>query len=194
MVRVVPEYKEEARRRILQKAVEIFAEHGYHATTMDDIAHAVGVSKGAIYLYFDSKETLFAEMVAWKREEGLYQARAYFSSLTGKDVLEPMFEHWLSLMDEHFIRLSLEITSLSYQNPRLREILREDREQDFKILASLLDGQQKEGRIPAQVNISLLSQTIWFFMNGLFFALSQGLDRDDARDSWNEMIRCWLQD
>jgi AcrR family transcriptional regulator len=145
MVRVVPEYKEEARRQILQKAIEIFAQHGYHATTMNDIAHAVGVSKRAIYLYFDSKETLFAEMVAWNQEGGLNRARAYFSYYTGKNVLEAMFEHWFSLIEERFLHLSMEITSLSYQNPRLQEILREDREQDFKILSSLLEEQQKKG-------------------------------------------------
>jgi len=59
MPKVVPEYKEEAKSRILEAANKVFAEKGYHEATMDDIAKRLGVSKGAIYLYFSSKEDLF---------------------------------------------------------------------------------------------------------------------------------------
>src|SRR2546430_5147449 len=63
MPKVVPEYKEEAKSRILDAANRVFAEKGYHEATMDDIGKRLGVSKGAIYLYFSSKEDLFEAMV-----------------------------------------------------------------------------------------------------------------------------------
>src|SRR5260370_31337916 len=62
MPKVVPEYKEAAKSRILDAANRVFAEKGYHEATMDDIAKRLGVSKGAIYLYFSSKEDLFDAM------------------------------------------------------------------------------------------------------------------------------------
>jgi len=57
MSRIVP-YKEEARSRILDAAQDAFAERGYDQTTMGDIAQRVGVSKGALYLYFKNKDEL----------------------------------------------------------------------------------------------------------------------------------------
>ena len=48
MPKVVPEYKQEARSRILDAANKVFAEKGYHEATMEDIAKQLGVSKGAI--------------------------------------------------------------------------------------------------------------------------------------------------
>ena len=71
MPRVVPEYKEEARTRILTAANQVFGEKGYRQATMDDVAKKLGVSKGALYLYFASKEELFeaiaqAEPLAFK--------------------------------------------------------------------------------------------------------------------------------
>jgi AcrR family transcriptional regulator len=48
---------------ILEAAFEAFAERGYSATRMEDIAARAGVTKGAIYLYFETKERLFEEMV-----------------------------------------------------------------------------------------------------------------------------------
>src|SRR5260370_34505614 len=62
MPRVVPEYKEEARTRILTAANQVFGEKGYRQATMDDVAKKLGVSKGALYLYFPSKEELFEEI------------------------------------------------------------------------------------------------------------------------------------
>src|SRR6266540_2302963 len=59
MPRVVPEYKEEARTRILTAANRVFGERGYRQATMDDVAKKLGVSKGALYLYYASKEELF---------------------------------------------------------------------------------------------------------------------------------------
>lgn len=62
MPKVVPKYKDEAKGRILDAAAQVFAEKGFSRATMDDIAKKIGVSKGALYLYFKSKEQLFEEL------------------------------------------------------------------------------------------------------------------------------------
>jgi AcrR family transcriptional regulator len=48
---------------ILDAALAVFAEKGYAATRMDDIAHRAGVTKGTIYLYFESKDAVFRSLV-----------------------------------------------------------------------------------------------------------------------------------
>jgi AcrR family transcriptional regulator len=55
----------EKRQRILQAAVRVFAEHGYHGSRVGDIAEDAGVAHGLLYHYFASKEdvlrTIFVE-------------------------------------------------------------------------------------------------------------------------------------
>jgi AcrR family transcriptional regulator len=51
---------------ILEAAFRVFGEHGFARAKLEDVAQAAGVSKGTLYLYFDSKETLFREMVRAK--------------------------------------------------------------------------------------------------------------------------------
>ncbi len=51
--------------KLLDAAAAAFVEHGFHRTQMDDIAERLGVSKGTIYRSVDSKETLFAAVIAW---------------------------------------------------------------------------------------------------------------------------------
>ncbi len=55
--------KLETRDRILQAALAVFAEKGYHRAAVDDIVRASGTSKGAVYHHFPSKETLFLALV-----------------------------------------------------------------------------------------------------------------------------------
>src|SRR5215467_7069017 len=54
-------------RQIVDAAVAVFARRGYHATTVDDVAEAAGISKPMVYAYVGTKEELF---VACMRREG----------------------------------------------------------------------------------------------------------------------------
>ena len=51
--------KDERAPEILDAALACFAEKGFAASRMDDIARRAGISKGTIYLYFESKEAVF---------------------------------------------------------------------------------------------------------------------------------------
>lgn len=55
--------KEERPAEITQAALEAFAEHGYAATRVDEVARRAGVSKGLLYLYFKTKEELFKAVI-----------------------------------------------------------------------------------------------------------------------------------
>jgi len=63
--------RERAQRRedILQAAREVFFQRGIHHATVDEVAEQAEVSKGTVYLYFDSKETILAHLLL----EGLEQ-------------------------------------------------------------------------------------------------------------------------
>src|SRR5260370_32050902 len=50
-------------QEILEAALSVFAEKGFAAARMEQIAARAGVSKGTIYLYFDSKEAVFRALV-----------------------------------------------------------------------------------------------------------------------------------
>jgi len=55
--------KESRPAELMEAALDLFAEKGYVATRLDDVAQRAGVSKGTLYLYFDSKEDLFKAVV-----------------------------------------------------------------------------------------------------------------------------------
>jgi len=55
--------KEARPAELLSAALEVFAERGYAATRLEDVARRAGVTKGTMYLYFEGKEDLFKELV-----------------------------------------------------------------------------------------------------------------------------------
>ncbi|WP_026316559.1 TetR/AcrR family transcriptional regulator [Actinokineospora enzanensis] len=61
--------REVRERQILDAAVRVFSQHGYHNASMDEISEVAGVSKPMIYAYLGHKEDLFAACI--RREAGL---------------------------------------------------------------------------------------------------------------------------
>ena len=60
------------RQQILAGARKVFHENGFDAASMNDIARVAGVSKGTLYVYFESKERLFLELIAEEKRADLW--------------------------------------------------------------------------------------------------------------------------
>lgn len=105
---------EERKNQILDAAMNIFAKMGFHKARMDDVAQESGLSKGALYWYFKSKDAIIAAILerlfnmAFKDLKQLEQARegsvregliAYTQQLLGfidrmKPLLPMMYEFY----------------------------------------------------------------------------------------------------
>ena len=85
------------RRKILVEATRLFARQGYHKTTMADLAAAIGMTQGAIFHHFPTKEALLYAVVD-RLSRGL---RAYRACLEGAPSAERVREV-VGLMVTHF--------------------------------------------------------------------------------------------
>lgn len=70
------EQRAEAQAKILKAAAACFAEKGYAGCSVQDIADRAGVSKGALYVYYSSKEELFKAMIALQYDLALERSHA----------------------------------------------------------------------------------------------------------------------
>ncbi|NYD47344.1 AcrR family transcriptional regulator [Actinomadura luteofluorescens] len=61
--------REEVRRRLLAEAVRVFTERGYDDARIEDIAHAAGFTKGAVYSNFGGKQELFGAVLSQGAED-----------------------------------------------------------------------------------------------------------------------------
>lgn len=72
--------KERRQQEILQAAREVFFGKGIHRATVDDVAERAQLSKGAIYLYFESKESLLARLLLESLQTLLGDLQAAFAA------------------------------------------------------------------------------------------------------------------
>ncbi len=88
--------KEARPTELTAAALALFVEKGFSATRLEDVASRAGVSKGTLYLYFDSKEALFKAVI----QEGILpvvvENEAIAAKHTGSsfDLLEKLLDNW----------------------------------------------------------------------------------------------------
>jgi AcrR family transcriptional regulator len=68
---------------ILDAAMAVFAQKGFAATKLDDIAAQAGITKGTIYLYFDSKQALFEALARQSVGAQIEQVTAQLANFPG---------------------------------------------------------------------------------------------------------------
>lgn len=91
------ERRKEARPgELLAAALELFVEKGYAATRAEEVAHRAGVSKGTLFLYFNSKEELFKAVVRENLAGRFPQWQAEFEAFEGStpDLLRHAMQLW----------------------------------------------------------------------------------------------------
>jgi AcrR family transcriptional regulator len=91
--------KQGTKQRILDAALEVFSQKGFHTATTDDIAERAGVGKGTLYRYFETKEKLFAELVRTRLDE--LEKRAG-SLIDGHDDVLTMISKYIRIYFEFF--------------------------------------------------------------------------------------------
>jgi AcrR family transcriptional regulator len=192
MPRIIPGYKEEVRKKVIEASYNLFLTKGYSRTTMDDIAGALGVTKPALYQYFPGKEDLYAAVAEYARQElkGILE-RSY----RDRDVAEgsgALFDA-LSLYAPHFHSMYSEMILLSLHSERIRQILDEDLREDIRVIEGFVAHQQETGYVSERLDPHVLAVSCHAMINGLLLDIATGMDREEAKRIWITMLRALLQ-
>lgn len=120
------EQQKEARRSaIIDAALEEFTAQGFTAAKLDDVAVRAGIGKGTIYLYFDSKESLFEEVVRKHLMPDKDMAASYLAAMnegTASEILARHFRHIYAFMKHAKVPpLLMMIQSETARFPKLAE-------------------------------------------------------------------------
>jgi len=151
----------------MEVAEQMFRERGYAETSMDDIAQAVGLLKGSLYYYMNSKEDLLYRIVDEVHEE--VQVRMDAAGAPGK----PALERLLTFVEEQVLYNTKHVTRIAVyhhewlrlEGDRLKEVRQRRRQQELTIIG-LLDEAKKEGDVDSDLDsklaaASIFAVTIW---------------------------------
>lgn len=140
--------KEQKRQFIRDVATKLFVEKGFENTKTRDIIKAAGISKGALYYYFDSKEELLFQILNETGERGLKsieQINKSEGSLKKKltAILNLYTEHYAVYRDE----MKLFVDEEKSLNPEHKEIVKEKQRKYSRVVIRILDSLKEQGQI-----------------------------------------------
>jgi AcrR family transcriptional regulator len=95
--------KEARPQEVTAAALDLFVEKGFAATRLDEIAARAGVSKGTLYLYFDSKEALFKAVIREGMLPLLAEGEKLVAGMPGPagDLLKAIVMRWWEMVGEN---------------------------------------------------------------------------------------------
>jgi AcrR family transcriptional regulator len=166
MPKISEERRAARREQILAGARRCFSEHGYEGATVARLEKAVGLSRGAIFNYFPSKEDLFLEL-AWRDNERL--ARLWLER-GWEAALRAVVEE-----DPDWLGVYLEMTRKVRTDP---DFARRHEERTQKELAPLLieqiRGEQKQGMLRDDFPPERVAGFVSLVVNGVVLQMAFG--------------------
>lgn len=145
---IAAQKKADRRESIIDAAVRCFARHGYRRTSMDEVAGDAGISRAALYLYFDNKETLFRALCGDIHEKlaiAAEVAAAHPGTLEQK--LTGVFEAKISIFFELLAATEHGAELLDENNRLCGDISTGCKKRFHNVLVQLLKDAQKSGEI-----------------------------------------------
>jgi AcrR family transcriptional regulator len=113
---------------IVEAALKLFAERGFAATKLEDVAARAGIGKGTIYLYFPTKEDLFRAVVREGLLPNLEVTEAMIAAHTGSasDMLREIAQHILRLIESDLTAIPKLVITESGNFPAIAEFYAEE--------------------------------------------------------------------
>lgn len=171
---VSEEYKEKKRQEILHSAHACFAKKGFEASTVDDIVAHSGISKGAIYNYFKSKDEIYlALMDGQTNESGTKFTKAISKRETALDKLNYLIDAYLNNdpndeENKDHALVHFEFRLYSTRKPDLKKALTERYKSFFvNLLVGIIKEGQSTGEFKKEIVPVMYADIFWAMVNGV---------------------------
>ena len=166
------------RQGILETATRLFAEHGYAAVSIESVLAAAGVSRGALYHHFASKEALFEAVFEALEQE--ICAKVIASSAGARDAVRSLAagcDAFLDLVQDQAMRQIVLTDAPSVLGwDKWREI---EARYGFGLLKASLARVSAEGALPAEM-IDLFAHMLLASLNEVALVIARASDRAAA--------------
>jgi AcrR family transcriptional regulator len=169
MPKLKPDTQRARREHILDAAERCFARAGFHRTTMHDICKEAGISPGALYVYFASKEELIAGIAERDRSKLAGELAELSKSPDLLAALGQLGEHYAVEEPQHKRVLCMEIAVESTRNEAVGEIFRSVDGFVLDSFEALFARAQAEGRIAPTHDARTVAQILALLGDGMFW-------------------------
>lgn len=143
--------KPEVRREeIIETAIELFYEHGYHKASIRDITERMGLTKAAIYYHFNSKEEILFDIIDQATKELLYIFKSSISEDKEPiDNLRDLIVNQILYMKSNRKKVKILVEDKRFLSGELNAIVKNKERTIFYLFRSYVEKMQETGSIRA---------------------------------------------
>lgn len=166
--KTAPSKRRNRQEDVLEAAIEVFHEKGYASASIQDVADSVGVLKGSLYHYIDSKEDLLARIF----EESDKQSFSLMEEIHELDMpaverLRLFARSWSLWYLENIERAAIYVNEWKHlTGKRLAEVTKTRHEYDARV-ARMIDEVKSEGDADADLDVRYATFFVLSAINGL---------------------------
>ncbi len=169
MPKLKPETQQARRERILDAAEICFARAGFHRCTMQDICKEAGISPGALYVYFASKEDLIAGIVERDRAKLAAELAELSQAPDLLSALAKLGEHYTVEEPQYKRVLGIEIGGEATRNPVVGDIFSSVDAYCRQSFEQVFARAQSDGKIRPLDDPQTLAEVVSLIGDGLFW-------------------------
>ena len=150
------------RRQILDVACGVFADRGFHATSMDDIAAAAGVTKPVLYQHFSSKRALFVDLLGDLGQRLLDELNtATGAAHTGRERVEEGFAAYFRFVTGNEAAFRVLFGASARNDPEFAEVIERLLDDVARVISLMIeiDGTPEHRRVLAHALVGLAEAT-----------------------------------
>ena len=126
--------RSQKRKKIIDKAWELFAKNGYEETKVEDITKDLGISKGSFYTYFATKEELLYEVLGKIKKEVIEKLENINVDQTPEKVLEDYVKAKMNYAVKILNNMKLRVVEKYLIDPKLRILFQELQEKSTNFI------------------------------------------------------------
>ena len=185
-------------KRLAKAGYELFNQHGYNATGIQQITDAAGVPKGSFYNHFDSKEgfaaVIIGNYIQWMGEQwALCLADAPSDPL---EALRHVFQRFTAYHEQSATPGCLIgnfAAEVSESSPKCREVLQTGMNHWRDHLATLLANAQQAGKVRTDMDATTLAVLFWDMWEGALLRMKVEQDSRALKEAVSAMLDHFLQ-
>lgn len=169
--------KQEKIDRILDHGIEAFREHGYHSSSVQDLADFCKISKGSFYQYFESKEHFCQEVIKHYSGRMNLMLHELFQdqSLSGLQRLELFYNKAIGMVSDSKFQTGCLYGDLAAElggvNQPCSETLSKCLNSSLKIFELAIKDGQKDGSIRSDIDAETLSSVTFNSFTGIILRM-----------------------
>lgn len=184
----------ETKDYILKKTFELFLQKSYKEVTMKEIVDKTGLSKGAFYHYFPSKENVFEEVVKYFYDEVMISDYSTFPSTSFKEFYHTYIDRLKDSpshsdeTEDNQTNLYMFISEAAKKVPNFADIHDTQRKKELKAWSSAVSRAKKNKEIKSGLPDETIAKMFIFLSDGISLTT---ITHNPDEETLSDLKNCW---